>query len=738
MATFEELQNLQNIESFDTVNKLSKVLIGLEGKVGSFQGLAEGQEFSPRGSTEEQAAFSQIQFFQNTEISNLIGELGLSTSDLFRATEAGAAGRLQLQQALQERAVTAGASDFTRLQEGVQESQRTIGDVFTEFANKTDFSSLSPEAAERELAIVRNSPEIIGRLDFAQSHIDFLKAAGQDTTRLEADLANLRQRIAAPGSETAGTQFEAEGLVRGQEGFLTSEDLSGSTGSARAVPDGEGGFHVIDPVTGESFGSAATAEEAQQLQLQATGGGQGDPVGAFAPTEVDNVIDAREFVGEGGTAEVGATPGLATGTASPIFFDPSSPDALFYVPPGATEPVRITSPEQLQELAAQGLVQVNQDRLAVDQVGSFLQGQTAGAPGAGAAGPAAPGTGLLEGAAGGAAAPPGAAPGAPSDTAITDLADQVNRALSPFNQQILDLQAEFTGFKPTDLSAFRQQLEADSGLNDILNELSNVDASIAELIGIQRRVPATTLNRAKGTEIAQATLDRQRTIELGKLAAAVAPLSDLKGVLQDDLDRRTSLIDEAVDLQKEQDNFKLETIGQALDFAVSNRNMAEDEAERLFGAAVADYEIGLERAEAAAEAARDAAALEAELLADFYKAQGFVIDPQTGELAETLQLQKFIASQLAASRSGSGGSGGSVDSGEVSDALTLMLGGTLTNIKEANRKQALSDLTAISTSTVQGPFLEVGGFNPGDLARNALDRLMQSNVDDDADGPAQF
>jgi hypothetical protein len=513
-------------------------------------------------------------------VEQLRGTPGVNQADVRRLDSAIASGnRAQFQ--------TFFGNAIRDISAGTKDARDKLSSELTAFANKTDFSTLSPEQAQRELSVLSGSQETGDRLNSIGRNIGFLKGVGLDVSGFEQQQSELQQRLQMSGTDLAGTQF-APGLI-----------------------------------------------EAERAQAR--------------PTPLDNVIPAADFVKEP-EVTVGGTPNIMSGAPSPIFVGEDG-TSLFFIPPGTNQPQKISDPAQLQQLAQQGLIQVNQQRMPLAEAGQFLQNQTAGgqapAPGAGGAtgSPESTPNGLLGGIPSpGSTDEPGGAQGL--------FQKYVGQPIAAFNEQIQAAQNEILGFSFSDFGEFRRSLEQTSGVNNILNELAVVDMNLAELLDIERRVPATTLERARGTEITQGTLDRQRTIELGKLAAATAPLTDLKRVLGDDLDRRTDLIDESVDLQKEMEGHKLETLGYALDFAVQNQSVASTMATNMFNAAISDFEYGQNLLEQKRKEARDDAQRNQDLMIDFYKAQGFVIDPMTGELAETLDRQ------IKLNKAASGGGGG--------------------------------------------------------------------------------
>ena len=356
----------------------------------------------------------------------------------------------------------------------------------------------------------------------------------------------------------------------------------------------------------------ATIERAAGIATNVAGGSQTTAANTAAPvapttitatpTTVDNTIDARAFAEAPTTSEVGSTPNLQSGTQSPVFVGDDG-TSLYYIPSGTNQPTKISSPEQLQQLVGSGQV------LAGDQstykplstASSYLSGQTTAAVPAAGAG------------------------------AYETLTGQMQSSLKPFMDAVTSMQNSILNFDQSDYAATEAAAEKAYGMDDIMDELSTVDKQLADLLNIEDRVPQTTLDAAAGTEVTQSVLDRQRSNILSDLARTSAPLTRLKAVLSDDYDRRSALVDKAVSIQKEADSFKLQKLGYALDYAVSNFTMAKDQAESLFNAAVKDYEAKLDASE------KTAAEKKAELkeynkqLEDYYDAHGYILNPQTGE-----------------------------------------------------------------------------------------------------------
>ena len=278
--------------------------------------------------------------------------------------------------------------------------------------------------------------------------------------------------------------------------------------------------------------------------------------------------------------------------------------------------------------------------------------------------------------------------------------DIVSTPTSPFIANIQKAQQQIQSFQPTDISSLRSKLSATSGIDKILNELSNTDTQIAEIVGLQRRVPATTLQRAQGTEINQAILDRQRGIELQKLSDTLAPVTDLKKVLELDLARRQDLINQLVQDTKDSEAQKLQLLGTALDFATQNYKIASDQAESYFNAAIKDYELALNQAEKEANALSKAQEAQSKAIQDFYKAQGYVIDPRTGDLVADLELKRFLKEKTS-------GTGGTITgtSSLIKAVEAVAMGMPLSGISQTQKNptikqqvvQALSDIARTGT-----------------------------------------
>ncbi len=472
-----------------------------------------------------------------------------------------------------------------------------------------------------------------GRLTNTQSDLN------RKLGNLQANIANV---LDLPPNASAQEVAQAQARASQMQQELSSLQ---QTASQLGVAGTQG-------ITRESSGFIPTSEVTTQLP------------GGPAPTPVDNVIDGRSFVESQAQVEVGSQPTAAVGQ-----------EQLAQTVMG-TDPSLVANQEFIngvfkafhgRDATAEELAQ-----FTGQNVGQARDSIIAGSPQNLPAGSAFPAQGAVQPETGG-QQDQGFLSSIGSDSqtgAISTLTGQMQGALQPGLDAIQGMQQQILDFVPEDLSNFRQQLQSETGIDNILNELANVDASIAELVGVERRVPATTLDRAHSTEITQGTLDRQRTIELGKLASALAPLSDVKAVLENDLSRRTDLIDEAVNLKKEAESFKLQQLGNALDFAVTNFGFAKNQAEQMFNAALSDYEFELDKQEQARVSAQKAAERQNQAIEDYYKAIGFVINPLTGEVVPTLAMQKFNTPSSSGGSSGGGSSLSSESLTALSNVLT--------------------------------------------------------------------
>lgn len=504
------------------------------------------------------------------------------------------------------------------------------------------------------------------------------KTFGDAISQLQGKLSPLEGLLKSSGIDLSTLSGQVYKMASAEK---TAADAARGKDTSLYVNQEAGGQSLIN----EKQAGLFTPEQAAKFQEL-----QPKPVTA-TPTPVDNVVDAEEFVNEPNDVTVGATPNLQVGKASPIFV---SGQDLYYIPAGGNQPVKISGPSELQNLASAGMIEVGGKRLPLDQAGTFLGGQTEAAPGAA-------GAGFLETVGGG---------------TVTSLTEKMLAETADTDKAVADAQARILSFQPTDLSTFRDQLQTRSKVDDLLDEMASLDSKIAELVGIERRIPETTLAAAQNTEITQAVLDRQRTIELDKLGRALAPLTDLKTVLNADLTRREKLIDDSLELKKEADAFKLQQLGFALDFAVQNRSIDGDRAEAMFNAAVEDFNAKVKAAEDARKEALTAQKDQAKAMADFYEAQGYVIDPVTGELAPTLALAKFRSS---GSGSGGSGAGGAATEEVIAAARSVLTGLPISQIPQDLRSAVVNYIE--SQTRVEGPTFS--GMTVAEEAQTALGRL---------------
>lgn len=354
----------------------------------------------------------------------------------------------------------------------------------------------------------------------------------------------------------------------------------------------------------------AAIERAAGIATNVAGGSQATASNVAAAntaapkaTTIDNNVDGRAFVESPTAVSVGGTANNQGTTPSPVFVGPDG-TSLYYIPSGTNQPQKITDPAQLQNLVGSGAVAPG-DQSTYKPLASAQDWLTSQHPSS----QTSTGAGLK-----------------------TDLAMQEQAALEPARSEVHQMEQYILDFDRTDYNKLRSDSEKSLGIDGIMNELSTVDRSLADLLNVQDRVPQTTLDAAKGTFVTQGVLDRQRTNILQQLAATSAPLSRLKSVLQDDLTRREKLIDDAVATAKESDSFKLQKLGYALDYATTNLSMETSKAEAIFNAAVSDYE---DKQKALDDAAKQKKADEKDYqkqLTDYYAAKGYLVNPTTGEL----------------------------------------------------------------------------------------------------------
>lgn len=378
-------------------------------------------------------------------------------------------------------------------------------------------------------------------------------------------------------------------------------------------------------------------ERAAGIATNVVGGTQATAENVAPPrvaTTLTNEIDARDFAEQEPEISVGDVANNAGTSASPVFMGPDG-RALYYIPAGTNQPARITDPAQLETLVKSGAVAPGDASTykKLSEANDWLAGQEGGAV---------------------------------EETVVSeggnmDLANQFNEALEPYRDAVTKMQQEVLGFDQSDYQEIREAAEQKTGLDDIMDSMSRTNSALADLLSIQDRVPQTTLAAIQGTSVTQGVLDRQRANILGDLATAIAPLERVKTALQSDYDARVKLVDDAVQSQKDADSFKLQKLGYALDYATSNYTMAADQAQVIFDAASKDYENRVKAAEQAAKDQKEALKEQNKAMADFYESQGYVIDPETGELAETLALKNY--------RKGGSGGGGKETAQDYAAAL---------------------------------------------------------------------
>ncbi len=451
---------------------------------------------------------------------------------------------------------------FNKYQKTQSKVERKLANEASNLANTLDFSNPLLTVAEKTSAQAA-AAERQKKLDALRTQYSFF-----------GDPSKIESRISRTSS-----------------GYIPTADLTRSQRQSAAAERQAAIERAAGIATNVAGGSQATAENtAAPTTVTAT------------PTTIDNTIDARAFAETPTTTEVGGTPNLQTGTTSPVFVGEDG-TSLYYIPAGSNQPTKISSPEQLQQLVASGVVAAGdqstyQSLASADQ---FLASQTIG-------GEDSTGTGVYEG-----------------------LQNQLDASLQPYRDAITSMQSSILGFEQSDYDALRESAENAYGIDEILDQLTTVDKQLADLLNIEDRVPETTLAAAQGTEVSQGVLDRQRANILGELARTAAPLSRLKSVLADDYDRRSALVDKAVDIQKEADSFKLQKLGYALDYAVSNFKMAQDQAQSIFDAATKDYEMRLEAIDKAASEKKASDKEYMKQLEDYYEAHGYILNPMTGE-----------------------------------------------------------------------------------------------------------
>lgn len=275
---------------------------------------------------------------------------------------------------------------------------------------------------------------------------------------------------------------------------------------------------------------------------------------------------------------------------------------------------------------------------------------------------------------------------------MTKLLASTQEILAPQLEQIKNAQKQLLSFQPTDLVDFKKQLEQESGLDMILNQLSNVDKNIAEVVDLSRKVPEDTLSRAEGTQITADVLNRQRSNELEKLSRTGADLSIIKQTLQEDLSRREDLIDQALILKKDAEDFKFKQLGNALDFMLQNFSISQDQAQQVFSAAVQDYELSLSFAEKQAEASKEAERSRQKQIEDYFNAFGLVYDPFSGQVVSVPKKEKTNSSST-------------INAKDVNEWISFISNGygSINNVPQKLRP-AVANAIEIGTQ-IQGPSL---------------------------------
>ena len=413
----------------------------------------------------------------------------------------------------------------------------------------------------------------------------------------------------------------------------------------------------------------AAIERAAGIATNVAGGSQATAANTAAPkaTTIDNNVDGRAFVEHATDVSVGGTANNQGTMPSPVFVGPDG-TSLYYIPSGTNQPQKITDPAQLQNLVGSGAVAPG-DQSTYKPLASAKDWLTSQHPSSQTSTSTSDMTG----------------------GANVDMAQKFNDALAPYRDAITTMQQDVLNFNTSDYKAVRDAEMKNEGLDQIMDSMSRNNAALADLLSIQDRVPQTTLAAAQGTSITQGVLDRQRTNVLKDLAAAEAPIERMNTALQADYDARIKLVDDAVQNQKDADSFKLQKLGYALDYATANYTMAHDQAQTIYDAAAKDYENRVKAAETAAKDQKDALDAQQKAIADFYKEQGYVIDPTTGELAPTLALRNF-------QKSGSGGSGKTTAQEYANSILNGRLEGGITKVPVSMQQDVQDILDGIETA----------------------------------------
>lgn len=216
-----------------------------------------------------------------------------------------------------------------KLQEAKQEAQKDLDNTISNIANRTDFSGLSAEQLAKEYPNgLTANKALLGDIDRAEARIQDLKILGIDVSGAESAISSIRSKFGQSGEQLAGT----------------------SLADAPGITRTESGFQ---------------------------------PTSEVRPTTTAPGASSGTFSIQGGQAQSGP---------SPIYYDQDNPGSLYYIPAGQTQPVKISNPAQLQELAQQGLIESNKARIGF----SPATGITPGTAGTGTTGTGTTGTGASE------------------------------------------------------------------------------------------------------------------------------------------------------------------------------------------------------------------------------------------------------------------------------------------------------------------------------------------------------
>lgn len=234
------------------------------------------------------------------------------------------------------------------LKRGVERARTKLADQFTAFANKTDFSNLSEEEAQKELAVLAGSPESEGRFESIRQNIQTLKDLGEDVSQFETDFQGIQTRLQQPASELSGTQFTPAGATRTDSGFQRQGELLPEQRSAKGRAAGrtsveeqeDGTFAVVDADTGALIESGIGSQrEALAKQTQLQSGSTGSIAGAPDVFSIDPETTAEKEAIESGEARVATPEELAAGEAESTGLGPT----------------QVRNVEELERLAALGL-----------------------------------------------------------------------------------------------------------------------------------------------------------------------------------------------------------------------------------------------------------------------------------------------------------------------------------------------------------------------------------------------